>query len=124
MSAALAGVIAVACLWSSPPSVDVHVRVLLTECAGTEPKNPPPGWSPCSTHPAGDATVILAPMIGPVVGGRTDAGGIFTADVAPGTYIVAARGTKPVWFASQPSWVEIPPRPSIHLDIGATFAAA
>lgn len=124
-------VLIVAVVWSAPPTVHVEGRVMLTSCPGTEVLKRPPGSHDvvdpvveCSTAPVGGATFIFAPPHGDVSAGVTNGKGQFRVDLAPGTYIVAARGMQPVWFASQPEWVVIPAKATFRLDIGATFAAA
>ena len=113
-----AGLVAT-CLWSSPQTVHVEGKVSLTACPGNPPRNLPPGTSPCSTEAIQGATVMLAPMHGSVMTAETVAGGRYWIDVSPGTYIVAVIGPTRLRFASQPSWVMIPNRPTLRLDLPA-----
>ena len=121
MNARLGAVLSVglvaACLWSAPPNVDVQGKVLLTVCAGTEPKDPPPGWSQCGTEAVTDATVLAAPTQGLVITAQSDSSGTYRMELAPGSYMIAVIVSKPVRVSSQPRWLVVSAQPSEAFDL-------
>jgi hypothetical protein len=118
LTASLCAGLAAMCMWSAPSTVDLNLTVKLTVCPGTEPVLPLAG-SPCTTSLVKDAIVVVAPMSGTVITGRTDAADNYSVVVPPGTYIVAATAGSGMRFASDPRWVVIPNRPTVRLDVNA-----
>lgn len=124
LAAAMGASILVACLWSAPPTVTLFGRVLLTVCAGAEPRNPPPGYSLCDTHAVAKATVVVAPVHGEVTNAESDASGDYSVSLVPGRYMVAATAGGPIAFFSTPWWLEVSPGRSMQIDIHAQLNMA
>jgi hypothetical protein len=122
-AAALGAALFAACIWSAPPNVRVEGSVHLTVCAGTEPMNPPPGWSSCRTQVVSGATVLLAPTWGAVITVCSDSGGRYRFEVSPGIYILAASSNSPRFF-SDPRWIRIVPGPTLEIDVGSAISLA
>lgn len=126
LSAVLAvALVAVALLVWQPWTGQLEGTVYFTECGGTEPANPPPGYTNCTTTVAVGSQVIASPAAG---GSSSSAvagpSGRYNLRLVAGQYYLRGITTKPFHVRGQGGLVLVSANATRHVDIGVALYEA
>ncbi len=110
-------------LWQ-PWTGQLEGTVYFTGCGGSEPANPPPGYSNCHTSLSPGAEVTAAPA-----GGgspqhvHSDSSAHYEIRLAPGDYYLWGTATKPFRYQGSRSPVLVQANTTMRVDLNIAFYA-
>ena len=117
-------VVGVALLVWQPWTGQLDGTVYFTECGGTEPANPPPGYQNCNTTVAAGAQVTASPAAG---GSSTqavaDSSGRYNLRLMPGQYYLWGVTTRPYHVRGQRQLIVVSASTTLHVDVGVALYA-
>jgi hypothetical protein len=117
--------IALALLGWQPWTGRLQGTVYFTSCGGTEPANPPPGYTNCHTTVAAGAQVTASPEAGgPSTLAVADSSGRYNLRLMPGRYYVWGVTTRPIHFRGQRRLVPVSANTTLHVDVDVALYAA
>ena len=124
--AALAvALVAVALLVWQPWTGQLEGTVYFTECGGTEPANPPPGYNNCTTTVAAGAQVIASPAAGGSSSSTvTGPSGRYNLRLVAGQYYLRGMTIRPFHVRGQGGLVRVSANTTLHVDIGVALYEA